>query len=394
MRCRLAIVLPLFAPALFLPPGIARAEVVPLSVQQLVQESENAVLTTVESTDASWTGTAAAPGSERGTIMTAVRLSVIEVLKGSAVDELTISVPGGRVGNREVIVGDAPLLRAGQTYVVFLDSLGRVVGWRQGRMPVQAGQMSVVSQALACVTRRLSRLVGRAPRLLLPARFATIGADKGAAPRRPAAGPREANSVRPQIIAITPAGQSAGTGDTVTNTGSGFGAYKGLLRRVRFFVRRLARDKRILAPIVRWSDTRVVCRVPATASSGPVEVRSRWGLTGKSYPHDVSFSYDQQKWAADGCTYRVNANRHDTSNKKALVDAAAATWSAAGAKFTITPEGDGTCATTDWDLSGGHSDVFWSADHPVGMKSTYVAGTVTSAHSGLLDTAAPRASGA
>ena len=163
---------------------------------------------------------------------------------------------------------------------------------------------------------------------------------------------------------------------------------------MRFFVRRLARDKKILAPIVRWSDMRVVCRVPATASSGPVEVRSRWGLTGKSYPYDVSFNYDQQKWAANGCTYRVNANRHDTSNEKALVDAAAATWSAAGAKFTITPEGDGTCATTDWDLSGGHNDVFWSADHPVGMKSTYVAGTVTSAHPGLLDTAAPRASGA
>jgi hypothetical protein len=68
--------------ALWMAAASARALVVPLTTQQLCAHSETIVVVTADSTEAAWTGTPEAPESETGTIMTEVRLRVLEVLKG------------------------------------------------------------------------------------------------------------------------------------------------------------------------------------------------------------------------------------------------------------------------------------------------------------------------
>jgi len=80
-------------------------------------------------------------------ILTDVRIAPREVLKGSAGSELTLTLLGGSVGDRTVMVVGGAELRPGQAYVVFVgedDLPGRVgvqtvPGHAQGVFEVQKG---------------------------------------------------------------------------------------------------------------------------------------------------------------------------------------------------------------------------------------------------------------
>lgn len=86
-------------------------------LEDLVAENETIVVGEVQGARSYW--------NDAGTfILTDVRVAVSEVLKGSVDDrEITVTVPGGRVGDLiSMIVGGAELV-PGKWYVLFLDRI-------------------------------------------------------------------------------------------------------------------------------------------------------------------------------------------------------------------------------------------------------------------------------
>lgn len=85
-----------------------------VGLDYLVSENEMVVVGEVVGARSYW-------NEARSFILTDVRLAVSDVLKGSATREITVTVPGGKVGDlTSVIVGGASL-EPGKWYVLFLD---------------------------------------------------------------------------------------------------------------------------------------------------------------------------------------------------------------------------------------------------------------------------------
>jgi putative cell wall-binding protein len=177
----------------------------------------------------------------------------------------------------------------------------------------------------------------------------------------------------PVITGITPGSASAGTGTTITIAGSGFGGAQGT-GEVDFTY---DSSTPIVAPIVSWTDTRVVCVVPAdviddfaaSAGSGPVTIVNGSGETSNEFPFTVTFAYDGFRWASPSATFRVNANYAGITDELAMVKAAASTWSSATSfEFNY----GGTCNTTGFPAWNSHNDVFWTDSLPPGVFSQTV----------------------
>jgi len=181
----------------------------------------------------------------------------------------------------------------------------------------------------------------------------------------------------PWIGSITPSSGSAGTNSQVTIAGTGFGATQGL-GAVKFFF--APGNPKISASIISWSDTSIVCTVPADASSGPVTVINNAGGESNNYTFAVTFSYGGVKWSGASPTvgYRVNENTADCTGEGAAVQAGAATWTAAGARFALRYDG-ATSATAP--TQNGVNEIFWgSTGGPLGLATTWsTGGTITEA---------------
>lgn len=85
-----------------------------VGLDYLVAENDTIVVGKAVAARSYWNDT-------RTFILTDVRVSVSQTLKGQSADEITVTVPGGTVGElTSVIVGGAVLV-PGNTYVLFLD---------------------------------------------------------------------------------------------------------------------------------------------------------------------------------------------------------------------------------------------------------------------------------
>jgi hypothetical protein len=143
----------------------------------------------------------------------------------------------------------------------------------------------------------------------------------------------------PCITSILPSSVSAGTGSTVTITGTGFGATQGSSV-VEFFYQ--SGHSKIIAPVNSWSDTQIGCTVPigtvdgyaGSAGSGPVTVRTASGVSG-GYDVNVTFAYGEVKWGASSTTYKINENYGPIAGEGAAVQAAFTTWNNGGALFSL-----------------------------------------------------------
>ena len=119
--------------------------VVPLSFEQLVNESQAVVYGRVSDVRAQWT-------ADRRFIESVVTVEVLRGMKGSARDSIAFTVPGGQVGRYLNVIPGAPTFATGDTAVFFLTAQGArlpvTTGFTQGIYRVQrdaaSGDMLVV----------------------------------------------------------------------------------------------------------------------------------------------------------------------------------------------------------------------------------------------------------
>ena len=121
-------------------PGYATT-VVPLSFEQLVNESQSVVLRTRSDVRAQWT-------DDRRFIESVVTVEILRGIKGGARETIAFTVPGGQVGRYLNVIPGAPSFARGDLAVFFLTSQGRAAAGDDG---AHAGHLP---RAARCRVRR------------------------------------------------------------------------------------------------------------------------------------------------------------------------------------------------------------------------------------------------
>lgn len=326
---------------------LASAASVPVSMDNMSRAARAVVVADCVSTVSRAVDAVAGP---RSGIVTDVTLRIADTITGNAAGTVTVTQPGGEVGGIGLVVTEVPVFSRGRRYVVFLGANGQVLGGTQGALPLAGDRVGLSHEPLTSLKRRVRAAVGT------PMTLAETLADTVVARAADAAAAVITPLSTPVISSISPADVSGGTGDTVTISGTGFGPTAG---NIAFYGDSATT---VAASVTSWSDTSVVCDVPRGAGSGAVTVANGSGLTSAGYAYDVNFSFGGARWAPGTLaeTYRINPNCADaTSAEVSLIDAAAATWSAAS-NFGFT--NGGPCGSTDNPAaSDGHNDIYWAS---------------------------------
>jgi len=130
--------------------------VIPLSFEQLVNESSAVVYGRVSDVRSQWT-------ADRRFIESVVSIDVIKGMKGSAGDTLAFTVPGGQVGRYLNVIPGAPVFAAGDLAVFFLTAHGPrlpvTTGLTQGVYRVQRDASSGAMLVMAPVVDTVGRIV-------------------------------------------------------------------------------------------------------------------------------------------------------------------------------------------------------------------------------------------
>ena len=138
--------------------------VIPLSFEQLVNESQAVVYGRVSDVRAQWT-------ADRRFIESVVTVEVLRGMKGSARESIAFTVPGGQVGRYLNVIPGAPTFVAGDLAVFFLTAQGPrlpvTTGLTQGiyrvRRDASSGEMLVVPPAIDTAGRIARGDVKRKP---------------------------------------------------------------------------------------------------------------------------------------------------------------------------------------------------------------------------------------
>jgi hypothetical protein len=162
----------------------------------------------------------------------------------------------------------------------------------------------------------------------------------------------------PQITGVRPDTAAAGIGAPVTITGSGFGARQGH-GHVDFFYK--SDEATIRAPVLSWSDGKIVCsvpigfvnRYPGSAASGPLTVTTGDGSVSAARDFKVTYGWGQVWWPAGQATFYVAAQ---PSFVKA-VRAAAQAWNQVGSPFRFVYGGKAKGGTVAQDF---RNELIWT----------------------------------
>jgi hypothetical protein len=328
-------------------PVVASGATVPLTIEGLAARSDAVVIANVVSATAHQVAPRS-PGEPPSVVTDAV-LSVERVLRGVRGATVLVTVEGGRAGAIGVIADESPTFAPGQRCVLFLDPVAGVVGGTRGKADIAGDQVPSEGMPL---DEFLARVTGG------PIQG---GGFRAVTVPELMAGVSSIGAFLPTITGISPDGRPAGTNSVVTVSGAGFGATAG---RVYF-----AGDAgaRVLAPIVAgsWTETSVVCVVPAGASSGPVTVTSASFVRSAAHPYVVGFSWLGLHWDGAEMPYYVAAP--DVASRAAVIQGADAWSGVSPTDFVFAVEPSST-APPGAPL---HNDVRWVADY--GPSSTILA---------------------
>lgn len=342
---RSAALIALMAATVMVAPLSAYALVVRMELPELSRAADAVVVAKV-------TGSAVRDGARRGARRplptTETRLQVTRVLAGERSQAVGIVQPGGVLGGVRLTVSDLPTFSPSETCVLFLSEQDGVVGAFQGKLAVEQGRVAGLGITVTELERRVRAYrSGVDPDVALEAPVASVeglavvsgseGTIGSAGSLDAAAQPVTALS-SPVVATITPADQVAGIGRTVQIDGSGFGATQGQVH----FVYGLSVNPGYYdaAPVVSWSDTRIVVQVPRYASAGSVRVTTAGGLT-EYRAYDVGFSTAGYKMPGQ-VSYLVNENHPGVTGEGAEIVKAFDTWNAAGSVFRVSRAGEST----------------------------------------------------
>lgn len=313
-------------------PGPAHALVAPMGVAELTRAADTIVVARVADVR---TRSADEPGLPE--IVTDTRFVVSRTLKGGRPTVFTLTQPGGVLGDLALVVSDTPTFFRGQECVLFLRG-GVVVGGPQGALDVENGHIRALGTTVDGFARTLSAEGGLSLRdraaFALSSLPNTLGRSFG----------EVSVQAVPTITSVTPPNANAGIGETVTIVGTGFGPTQGA-GRVEFSAGdSLLADAAVTAPVVSWSDTRIVVAVPRLAEAW-VRVVGASGTSAK-FAYDCGFSTDGRRWGSSSLpvTYRINENTADMVGEGAEIRAAFDVWNQAGSRFRLAYGGSTSAA--------------------------------------------------
>jgi hypothetical protein len=126
MRTRMRIIISLL-PALLYLPAIRATTLARLSLDRLAAGSDAVARVHCAAAESRW---------ENGSIWTVTTFDVVEVIKGNLAKEITVRLPGGRVGHLTATVDGTPKFNPGVEAVIFLERSREggftVAGWVEG----------------------------------------------------------------------------------------------------------------------------------------------------------------------------------------------------------------------------------------------------------------------
>ena len=315
----------------------AQALMLEMSAEDLAGGADSIIVGTVTGFSSSW-------NSEKTKIYTEVRVVVEENHKGPAGrNEVTVIVPGGRVGEITHWVEDAPCFIVGERVKMYLkkaDAAGlRTMGREDGTSILSPGAMTVHGQYQGKI-----EIAGVQDGSSLRS-FSEKEVAQASPIRRPAI---IGITYDHSISSISPYEASAGTHTLVTITGGGFGT-RGEADHVFFFYKEsdglwwfMSSD------IDLWSDTQIKARVPVmyesffpgfscgypeAAASGPFYVCKDNNVWSNFMPRATTFGYGGAKWPGNKPIVDYLVDTGGVSGRLAAIRAAADTWNEAGATF-------------------------------------------------------------
>ena len=327
-------------------------------IPKMVQRSDLIIRGKVISTESQW------KEDSRGRhIYTSVTVKILDKIKGNIKDgAFAFEVVGGIVDDIGEVVSGTPAFEIDEDAIVFLaghpltiqhGTNGKILIY-DGRVYRDDLEVTVDSfiQSLKILEQDPNAPVSLGEKYQAPT--------------------AEATAV-PIIANISSDDALAGTNKQVTITGANFGSTQGSSK-VGFF--NISRQQKIPASIVSWSNTQIICTVPAgttSAGSSLVIVTTSDG-TSSGYVIEAAecFIYNGYKWFGTPpiVPYKINENTSDCIGEGAAVQRAAATWNNACDVVDFTFDYGGSCSGTGssqnsincitWGTTGGSlATAYW-----------------------------------
>jgi hypothetical protein len=312
----------------------------------------------------------------RTMIYTDVTFLVDEYLKGQGPAEKTITLPGGTVGEEKVIVSDVAQFEVGDYGVVAMEPTGHVTGGPDGfhlMMKSLSGGVKTLSPGEDRFLEWIKSYIDGSTTQT----YEDLAPDQSTLPA-PKAG---------VITNVNPATISAGTGNSVTITGSGFGASRGGGNFPTIAFRYKDSDYMYdNTKISYWSDTQIVAEVwtgivnsynhsPGSWSDTVGFVNSS-GSIEDTWPLTVPFGYGRYKWNATSVSYKVNETGSGLASGAPLaaIQAAAATWTNSGANFSFVYGG---ATASGWGQDGQNvlSFAYLGGGGTIAQATSYISGS-------------------
>jgi len=219
--------------------------------------------------------------------VTKVRFEIIRVFAGSSPRRITVTLPGGRIGDRVLHVTGVPSFGQGDRVILFLDSSGSIIAGHQGRLGVSADRILETGESLGTFERRVLQ-----DRYGISSVFAASSLESS---------PVVTALSAPAITALSPSSAPAGAGVTIRIAGSGFGATTGAVEFSDGTA--IVRAERI----VTWTDTLIEVEIPPSISSGPVRVLTATGTRSSAATLTVPYSLGRAAWTRSVVPFSISA---------------------------------------------------------------------------------------
>ena len=339
-----------YAVALLVLPQAASAMVIRMDLSDLARSADSVVIARVSNHSSRAVGPMVWRTRK---IVSDSRIRVQRVLKGARSLDVTVTQPGGRIGDKTLVVSDLAEFRPGERAVLFLNAQGGVVGGYQGKLDIVGDQVPALGLSLAQVIGRVRADNGLPA---LPSREVAALSQPATAAAEVAAPSVSALTIGLTVSRITPGGLNAGIGDQVLITGTGFGAAAGTVTFPDGRGYLVDESKRIVS----WTDSAIVCEIPQYAQSGSVVVTRAGATASGSFFYRTGFSTDGSRWADPAVSYRINENSPDLTGEGAAIQRAFATWNADGSRFRFSYSGTNSSTAAIPPLDG-FNDVYFAS---------------------------------